>query len=210
MEIIKNKEEANNYWDERFTIGTPHHSDQNSQISIDFINKRSDKIDMLLLNSNNVIEIGGGTGELSYFLSQRYSNLNILGTDLSQKGIDFANSRYKGNKLSYEVFDCMNQSRETKYDIAICSNTLEHFINPYTLIDSILQFSDKLIILVPYNQPVTDGYSCEGGAGHVFQFTDNSFDDYQILEWYTFSTSGWQHSSNGETPLQLCVVISKK
>jgi hypothetical protein len=73
-----------------------------------------------------------------------------------------------------------------------------------------LCIADNLIILVPYNQPLTDGYECEGGAGHVFHFKDDSFINYDVIEWYTFSTNGWQHSSGGETPLQLCVWLKRK
>ena len=54
------------------------------------------------------------------------------------------------------------------------------------------------------------GYSMEGGAGHVYMFDESSFKDYQVLSWFTFSTSGWQWSSRGERPLQLAVLVTKK
>jgi SAM-dependent methyltransferase len=210
MKINKNNDIASIYWEERFKIGISHHSRQNILISKDFIENMSEKLDKIIYNSLNLIEIGCGTGELSLFLSQKYPKLDILATDLSKNGIDFANSKYKSDKLSYMVFDCINGEINKKFDISICSNTLEHFVNPYEPIDRILEISDKLIILVPYNQPLTDGYSCEGGAGHVFHFTEESFSDYRIHECYTFSSKGWQYSSAGEIPLQLCIVISKK
>ena len=215
MKINTNNTEAVDYWEERFSldpskrVNISHHSQQNSHITNDFIKNISPAINNYLSESKSLIEIGCGTGELSYSLSKIFQ-LNITGTDLSPSGIEFANSQYVNNNLKYESFDCLTETISDFYDLSICSNTLEHFLNPYEMIDRILEFSKKLIILVPYNQPITDGYSCEGGAGHVFQFTDESFDDYKILDSFKFTTIGWQYSSRGEVPTQLCITISKK
>ena len=101
----------------------------------------------------------------------------------------------------------MNDSATDVYDLAVCSNILEHFRQPHIIISKILQMCKCLIILVPYNQPSVDGYDNEGGPGHVFQFTDSSFDQYQMIDSFIFQTNGWQHSSRGETPLQIAVAI---
>jgi len=200
---------ANIYWENRFDVGTKHHSNQNAEITTDFIKTISEKINTILLSNNSVIEIGCGTGELTYELSKIY-DFNITGTDLSKNAIDFANKNYSSDKVDYKVFDCINDEIDESFDLVICSNTLEHFKDPYKLIDKMLCIADNLIILVPYNQPITDGYECEGGAGHVFHFKDDSFINYDVMECYTFSTNGWQHSSGGETPLQLCVWLKRK
>jgi 2-polyprenyl-3-methyl-5-hydroxy-6-metoxy-1,4-benzoquinol methylase len=215
MKINTNNIEAVDYWEERFSTdhskrnNSIHHSEQNIYISGDFIKNMTQTIGEYLNKSNSLIEIGCGTGELSYKLSQIFK-LNITGTDLSPNGIEFANSKYVNENLTYKSFDCLKENISELYDLSICSNTLEHFLNPYEMIDRILDFSKNLIILVPYNQPVTDGYSCEGGAGHVFQFTDESFNNYKVLDSFKFTTPGWQYSSKGEIPTQLCIMITKK
>lgn len=199
-----------NYWKERFTVGTAHHSDQNNRISEDFLLKLNNSFNDLLINSSNIIEIGCGTGEFSYKLHKKYHK-NVLGTDLSEDAINFANNKYKNLNLNYKTLNLLEDdlSLMKNFDLAVCSNTLEHFKNPYIIINSILNYVNKFIILVPYNQPCFDGYEDEGGAGHVFTFTENSFKNYKIINWFTFQSSGWQHSSNGELPLQLAIAISK-
>lgn len=200
---------ANNYWKERFTIGLDHHSNQNTQISRDFFKTISKSLDDRLNLSNSIIEIGCGTGELSKILYDRYKKIT-KGTDLSEQAVLFANNKYSNESLSYQSLDLLNDNLNDKYDVAVCSNTLEHFKNPYLLVDKILDSCKYLIILVPFDQPLTDGFDYEGGAGHVFRFTHNSFDKYEVIEKYTFSTEGWQYSSNGEVPLQWVVVIKGK
>lgn len=214
MQINKNNTEAVDYWEERFSNdpkinNVEHHSHQNIYISNDFIKNITPTINEYLTKSKSLIEIGCGTGELSYLISQIFK-LNITGTDLSPSGIEFANNKYVNENLKYRTFDCLKENISELFDLSICSNTLEHFLEPYEMIDRILEFSENLIILVPYNQPVTDGYSCEGGAGHVFQFTEESFNNYKVLDSFKFITPGWQYSSRGETPTQLCIMITKK
>lgn len=208
MILNTNNKDAVEYWEERFTSATSHHSSQNVMIASDFIRNITPTISKSIIESSSIIEIGCGTGELSYILNKNYG-CKIIGTDLSEKGMEFANSRYSNENLSYKVFDCFNQKSSENYSLSICSNTLEHFLDPFAMIDKILEFSEKLILLVPFNQPVTDGYSCEGGAGHVFHFTDDSFSKYKVLDSFKFSTPGWQYSSKGEVPLQLCVLLTK-
>ena len=197
------------YWEERFSVGSEHHSNQNSQISKDFIINMSMQVDQLFHSSFSILEVGCGTGELSKFLKEKY-NKKTLGTDFSEFAIKFANEHYADDVLKFKQLDLLNDNFEENYDIAICSNTLEHFTNPYILLDKILQHSPICVVLVPYNQPCTDGREFEGGAGHVFQFNEKSFERYNILNSFMFKTDGWQHSSCGEEPLQYVITIKNK
>ena len=174
---------ASEYWKIRFGEHSDHHSTQNTQISEDFIKKNY--YDDLFQSTNKILEVGCGTGELSKMLSDKYDK-EVIGLDLSEEAILFANHNYGSDKLKYYAVDCLNESISHKigddFDIAICSNTLEHFKNPYILIDKILKVSKVLIILVPYKQPLKDGYSDEGGAGHVFMFDEESFSNYILID----------------------------
>ena len=51
-----------------------------------------------------VLEIGCGTGEVSYWIAQN-SNLNVLGTDLCAPFINQAKENYKLPNLDFEVLD---------------------------------------------------------------------------------------------------------
>src|ERR1039458_9547273 len=95
---------ANKYWEERFTIGTAHHSSQNGEISRDFFQNIKPSFDDLFKSSDTIIEIGCGTGELSRMISDRYGK-KVVGTDLSQSGIDFANKNHANDLTTYKATD---------------------------------------------------------------------------------------------------------
>ncbi len=187
-----------------------HHSSQNNMITDSFLKEINKKPEFLNLFSNNkiFIEIGCGTGEFIYTVHQRFNNIEkAIGIDISPQSIEYAEKNYGNSVLKYAVFNCLEQKVELQYDVSLCSNTLEHFKKPEVLIDNMLQFSKQCLILVPFNQPLTDGYSGEGGAGHVYRFTLDSFKNYKIISHFTFFTRGWVCGPN---PLQLAIIIEKK
>ena len=205
---------AEPYWNQRFTEGQNHHSQQNREISTDFLAKIHPDFDTELGMAKRIIEFGCGTGELSRMIHEKY-DVDVLGTDFSPRAITYAQENHRSHRLDYRVLDVLtdeipNSIGAVNYGLAICSNVVEHFRDPYVFIDKILDVCPRLILLVPFNQPCTDGYENEGGAGHVFQFTLESFSRYKIISYYTFSSSGWQHSSAGETPLQLSILLEAK
>ncbi len=201
------------YWEKRFDEAAIAHSQQNGQISSDFFLKikKWKSFDDYIKKSNSILEVGCGTGEFCNTLFSQYPNTqkNILGTDISKKAILFASENYSNENLSFQVFDSLNHNIEDLggFDLIVSSNTLEHFRDPYVVIDNMVENSKVVLILVPYEQPCTDGYDKEGGAGHVFTFTLDSFVKYETLDSFEFETSGWQYSSKGEKPLQLAVLL---
>lgn len=218
------------YWEDQFSteiytsptqhITTlQHHADQNYAISQDFLktiqssHKACSVFIYALENASIMLEVGCGSGEMLQLMGKRFPHLQMLGIDISHSGIKYANQQNKHTNIRYQQCDALNNSLQDvvgNFDIAICSNTLEHFKKPFVLLDNILNACDACIILVPYKQPVTDGYSMEGGAGHVFTFDEHSFADYTVLSWFTFRTRGWSYSSKGEEPLQLAILVTKK
>ena len=168
--------------------------------SIKFLNN-------MILKSKKIIEFGCGTGELLYELYNLHNKKKYLGIDITDKCINYANEKYKNNNISYLKFNCLNEdiNKLGNFNLSICSNCLEHFKNPYILIDEMKKVSNYALILVPYNQtPMTDGYYEEGGAGHVFKFDEDSFKNYNIISEFKFYTNGW---TCGINPLQWCVLI---
>lgn len=196
------------YWEDQFKNRFKAHSDQNLDISNDFIKNINNNFEFALHASKNILEVGCGTGELSYLINKKYKK-NVLGIDVSEEAIKFANENYKNLNLQFKILNLINETVNESYDLAICSNVLEHFKNPFILINKILSISKSLIVLVPYKQPCTDAYEYEGGAGHVFTFDEQSFKDYCVDSWFLFKTPGWQHSALGEEPKQLAVLLRK-
>ena len=203
------------YWNSR-TAGSGyaddyhmnHHSKQNVQVTSDFLKSLDTELKTLLKTFNKIIEIGCGTGEFLYMLTDyTHDDCKKIGCDISELAIKYANALYSTENIKYKVLDLLknNDDEFNNSDLIICSNTLEHFKNPYVLIEKFKQYATYCLILVPFNQtPMTDGYSEEGGAGHVFQFVENSFKDYTIVKEFKFYTSGW---TCGIKPLQWAVLI---
>jgi 2-polyprenyl-3-methyl-5-hydroxy-6-metoxy-1,4-benzoquinol methylase len=212
--INTNTTKIKEYWELRFEKFSINHSDQNKNIIKDFIKKSIEVYQFdLALNSNickKIIEIGCGTGELSCALSANVNERNVVGIDISEKAIKFANENYSNKQVKYVQFNCLEKSildSFGEFDLSISSNTLEHFKDPFSIFSEMQKCSKYSIIIVPYKQPCKDGYSAEGGPGHVFTFDDKTFEKFKVISTFTFQTNGWQHNSFGETPLQIAYLI---
>ena len=218
-EIWDNQYSTFNFTTEKKNISClEHHSSQNELISSDFLNciktKKNGKLFFRAIkNAENILEVGCGTGEMLSKIYKIFPNKKMLGVDISLSSISYANKSYARPNLKFEKFNCLTSSIEKafgRFSLAICSNTLEHFKDPFVLLDQIFKAVNYCIILVPYKQPITDGYDSEGSLGHVYSFDEYVFSKYELVEYFIFSTDGWQYSSKGEVPLQLAVLLKQK
>lgn len=103
------------------------------------------------IKGTKVLDIGCGNGNISMFLGSL--GYQVLGIDVSEKAIekakqvnDLPNVRFSA--ISAEEFSQM----ETKYDVIICSEVLEHLTAPENIlqvIHSILKNDGLLFVTVP-------------------------------------------------------------
>ena len=203
---------ARDYWDGRYghVEGEAHHANQNHQISVDFlaaILNRRDSAFAVLRGAQSAVEIGCGTGDFVALLHGHFGFKRSVGLDLSAEAITVAQRRHEDSGVEYLRQDASLPSLLSDFDVALCSNTLEHFRDPWKVLNGMLHMAPKALVLIPYDQPCTDGYDHEGGAGHVFRFTEHSFADYRLLDWFLFQSAGWQHSSEGEEPRQMVALV---
>lgn len=210
------------YWDGRFseTDAIRHHRRQNQQISHDFLRAvkrartgppgRGAYFNDALRGAHSFIEIGCGTGEMAAMIKSKYETPVTYATDLSPEAVRTA-QRYH-TKVRYERFDILEDwpTHLANFSLAIASNVLEHFKDPWLVLDRMLVLAEQAIVLVPYRQPLGDAYDAEGGAGHVYRFTVGSFSAYRVVDWFTFATHGWQHRTGRERPLQLAVLLKPR
>jgi SAM-dependent methyltransferase len=208
---------AKNNWEVVFKQNRRNHARQNEIISKDFLLnvRKQPAFQEVISHANSILEFGCGSGELLNRISNKFPNVTYcLGIDISEIAISNANDKYKRNGLEYRYYDALQENgfeNIGKFDLIICSNTLEHFKKPHDIIQLMLKNGvPHLIFLVPYLQPCTDGYDCEGGMGHVYTFDDLTFTRYNVISKFTFTTKGWRYSSKGEVPTQLAVLIGNK
>lgn len=209
---------AAEYWDGEFSDNLAHHSSQNGAIAQSFFGLISGRNTGLgyvrfrhALLAERIIEVGCGTGEFCGLISWAFRTPTLVGVDISPQAVAAARRRYPF--LTFGVWDVTLAPPSwaaAPWDLAVCSNVLEHFQDPHAVMARLFSFAARVLALVPYRQPVTDGYDCEGGAGHVYTFTKKTFDRYDLEESVVFESPGWQWSAKGEKPLQLAVLVRPK
>lgn len=201
---------AAEYWDMRYSLpeGIEHHAKQNEQIARDFSNHvQARTLFRSEINEKLAVEVGCGTGDLTSILTDVHY-CAIEGTDLSGLAIEIAKIRFP--HLIFKQHNILTDKPLGKYEVAIASNVVEHFKNPRRVINKMFKMAPTVVVVAPYNQPVTDGYDAEGGAGHVSTITYGTFDPYELVSGFLFRTKGWDYSSNGEIPTQVAVILRQK
>lgn len=202
--------DAVEYWNARYTLpeGVEHHAKQNETIARDLcaeIKKRPRFHDAFRGKSG--IEVGCGTGDLCNAL-ESILYCSCEGTDLSSFAVEVASIRFPD--LFFSQHNILKDPPLGTYDIAVASNVIEHFRNPGIVIDRMFEMAPQVVVVSPFNQPISDGYDNEGGAGHVARITLDTFKDYKVEYSFLFRTGGWQHSVDGEVPLQIAVLLGQK
>jgi 2-polyprenyl-3-methyl-5-hydroxy-6-metoxy-1,4-benzoquinol methylase len=109
-------------------------------------------------NNTSIQEIGCGTGEISYFLSQK-TNAEILGTDICLPFIEGCKKEYSSPNLNYDVLDFTDAKSikkvvgAKKFDYIVGNGILHHMF--YKLdkslvdINKLLATDGKMIFLEP-------------------------------------------------------------
>jgi SAM-dependent methyltransferase len=200
------------YWREQYTDDEffRHHSLQNQRIANSFLRavERRPLFIQALRSSRQMIEIGCGTGEFAMKIKGEFDPDVYYATDLSSDVVKKNQKRIPW--VNFWVYDILEDEAFSTFDLLLCSNVLEHFKIPHTVINKMFHFAPQLILLVPYKQPLSDGYDSEGGPGHVYSFDEESFKQYSLVDSFTFTSQGWQWQTNEEKPLQLAVLIREK
>ena len=208
---IKSPGKAKSFWEDEYTRNLNHHSGQNVAITRDFIGcvEGHPKFLNMFKSSTCAVELGCGSGDLCFSLKKTYNLKKVTGLDLSDNAVSSAKSRYPD--INFITMDVLKEDLKGigTYDVCISSNVLEHFKDPYLVIDKCLEVCKFFVALVPYRQP-EDYEPIDGGGGHISYFSEESFQKYELLDFFIFITEGWQHSVNGEVPLQLAVMIKGK
>lgn len=116
-------------------------------------------------NDYNILDAGCAKGEGTNLLKQRFSRSRVVGMDFSESAINYAKDTFKA--CEYYCGDINNI--QDRYDIVFCSNVLEHFVDPFSMMDKLLESAEKyFIILLPFQEENLN-------KEHFIRFDYNSF-----------------------------------
>lgn len=77
------------------------------------------------LLSMHLLDIGSSTGYITNILSQNFAS--TVGIDIDEKGIDFAQKKFSGEKLRFLLQDSMDiQFSDNTFDVVSCTHIYEH------------------------------------------------------------------------------------
>ena len=98
-----------------------------------------------------VLDIGCGNGIISRYLGSK--GFQVLGVDVDQKAIEYANAHNSFSNVQFKVKDVEALTVEgVEYDAIICSEVLEHLEQPSKLLQvlsKILKPEGVLVVTVP-------------------------------------------------------------
>lgn len=151
---MENNFEVNSkdYWDVRFT--NDWESNKGREQTRFFSNIAVDNIPNWLvsnINSNRftVCDVGCAEGDAVPVLNNKFYKSKVSGIDFSEEAIEKAKKYYP----NYEFLQGAIEDIKGNYDVLFCSNVLEHFINPFEMLEKMLDKTNiHLILLLPFQE----------------------------------------------------------
>jgi ubiquinone/menaquinone biosynthesis C-methylase UbiE len=99
---------------------------------------------------SNVLEVGCGEGSILHWLSEWNVCENLNGIDISESGVEVAQSKKIKNVQHLGVFDGYSiPFPDQHFDLVICSHVMEHVEHERTLLREIMRVSKYQIFEVP-------------------------------------------------------------
>ena len=141
------------YWDSRFDTNWLDYAGDKQTIF--FANLLCGMLPQNLVNEireneYSVCDMGCALGEGEPVFCNKLA-VDVDGMDFSEEAIAKASASYPEH--NFWVGDLKNLDKEKSYDVIICSNVLEHFVNPWKIVKNLSEVADKYMILMfPYKE----------------------------------------------------------
>ena len=125
----------------------------------------------------SLLDIGCAIGCGCELLHEKFPKAKITGVDISDVGIETA--KQKNKDIDYFVLDILKDPIPGTYDWITIVETLEHFDDPFSVIDKCLaHVREALIISVPYKQKLSSSKKMTNVAWHRHVFDEETFINY--------------------------------
>ena len=122
----------------------------------------------------SLLDVGCALGDGCELIHSHFPKAEVTGIDFSEVGIKKAGER--GSGVNYMVADIVKDPVPGEYDYVAIVETLEHFDDPYPIVDKLLKHVKKsMIISVPYCDATR---KLKGVDWHKYQFNEKAFEKY--------------------------------
>ncbi|MFH2137092.1 MAG: class I SAM-dependent methyltransferase [Candidatus Omnitrophota bacterium] len=125
----------------------------------------------------SLLDIGCASGEGCVLIKKHFPKAEITGIDFSSVAINMANE--KKSDINFIRMDILKESPTQKYDYITIIHTLEHFNDPFQVVNKCLNFvNEALIIEAPYTEKFDVPYLYRKGQ-HRYLFNEKTFEKYK-------------------------------
>lgn len=100
-----------------------------------------------ILQGDTVLDIGCGNGALAYDLAKKARR--VIGIDNNEKNRSVWEKKYAASNLEYHVVDATLFQSETRFDVVVLSNVLEHIERRVEFLGKIKHLAPTFLIRVP-------------------------------------------------------------
>jgi 2-polyprenyl-3-methyl-5-hydroxy-6-metoxy-1,4-benzoquinol methylase len=116
-----------------------------------FEHQRNEMLQFIDFKVNTCLDLGCGRGGFLDLLKSTFENIETWGIEIDKESGEFAKS--KGHKISIGNAEEMIEALPDNYfDLISCNDVLEHFLNPYVILEKLrskLTKDGKLISSLP-------------------------------------------------------------
>lgn len=125
----------------------------------------------------SVVDVGCALGDGCIYLKEKFPDINISGCDFSEVGIAKAQARSKD--INFFRIDVRKEEMPRKFDIIMIIETLEHFDDPFEIVNKLLPYArNSIIVSVPLADQTRKVKKAVGVGEHRYHFYEDTFEDY--------------------------------
>lgn len=194
------------YWDERFDTNWLDYAGDKQTLF--FAELLCGMLPQSLVNEirekeYSVCDMGCALGEAVPVFCRKFA-VDVDGMDFSEEAVKKAAETYPEHK--FWVGDLTKLNAEKTYDVIICSNVLEHFVNPWKIAKNLSEVSNKYMILMfPYKETLKIDE-------HMYHFSEQvipmKINDFSLV--YVNTIDGKAFKNSYYPDQQVLLVYKKK
>jgi SAM-dependent methyltransferase len=123
-----------------------------------------------------MLDWGCGNGVLTYWMYENGFGSEVLGVDVSQTAVAYANKRFARTRLSFRQLAPGTSTQELgRFDALVCSHVLEHLDDPIAALRDLRGLAEWYVIEVPLESALVTnflaarrgGSRSDNSVGHV-------------------------------------------